>query len=108
MTMALYYPPAFGKTLYELMKAMFTFNTLSITEDTQTCKREFNSILKRMSHIHDLYRLVKVIQSETRKNNRRSPPPEQLVGFSSRHPATLVIKKRFIRWRPWLSLMLLI
>ena len=68
-----------------------------------TSTKNSKCIISRMSHIYDMYRLVKIVQNETRKNDRRNPPPEQFVGFSSRHPATIVVKKRFVKYHPLLT-----
>ncbi len=60
-------------------------------------------ILRRMSHIYDMYRMVKITRKQTNKNERTVPSAEQLSGFESRHAATLNVKKQYIKFRPWLT-----
>lgn len=39
-----------------------------------------------------------------KQHERKNPPVEQLVGFQASHPVTLKVKKRYIKYRPWLTL----
>ncbi len=62
------------------------------------------SIVKRMSQIHDIYRLVKLTRNISRQLDRKFPPPLTFSGFESRHPATFVVKEKYIKYRPWLTM----